>query len=273
MTYDEVSGSIKRVAVLGKRAPVEWAWAPGRAAFVGTDLEKVFLFQRNASGDAYTPTLIPGPGRDVLPVGCSWSPKGQWLAVSCTELGNSRRGALWLYRFGDKALTKTDVALDYRGLAWANEGLLCGTKDNEVLVIGLTAEKPSVVRTIPVVGELTAFYGVFAEQPLCQCYAVISLGDKTLADLDRPVKFRAMGTEKTIFVSASPKLLVAFDTAGNQIARTDPGKLIQFGSVKDADTVYGLADRTLVRVSVEKGTLKIQTVADLSDLTGAGPNR
>jgi hypothetical protein len=274
MTYDEVSGSIKRLTSPGNRAPVEWAWVPGRAAFVGADVEQVILFQKDTSGDGYTPTPIPCPDSGVLPMRCSWSPKGQWLAVTCLELGNIRRGALWLYRFGDRALRKTGVALDHRGLAWGDDGLLYGTKDNAVVAIKLTGEKASVVRTIPVLGQLTVFYGMFAEQPLVLSYGVIRLGLKELAALDRPgMKFRVIGTEKTIFVSASSRDLVAFDTAGNQIARSNPRRLIQFGSIKDPNTVYGLADRSLVCPSVEQGALKIQAVADLGSLTGAGTNR
>jgi hypothetical protein len=273
MTYDEVSGSVKRVAIPGNRALADFAWVPGRAAFVGTDLEKVILFQKDTSGDGYTPTPIQCPG-GVLPSQCSWSPKGQWLAVNCLDQANITRGALWLYQFGDTALRKTGVALDYRAVIWEDDGLLYGTKDDEVLVVKLTGEKPSVVRTVPVLGELTIFYGMFAEQPLFLGYGVIRLGNKTLADLDRSgAKFRVMGTEKTIFVSASSRLLVAFDTAGNQIARSNPGRLVRLGSVKDPNTVYGLADSSLVCLSVETGALKIQTVADLGSLTGVGPDR
>ena len=57
------------------------------------------------------------------------------------------------------------------------------------------------------------------------------------------------------------------------MARSNPGRLIRFGSVRDPNTVYGLADSSLVCLSVEKGTLKIQTVANLSSLTGMGPGQ
>jgi hypothetical protein len=272
--YDEVSGSVKRVATPGDHALFDFAWVPGRAAFVGADLEHVILFQKDTSGDGYTPTPIQCPGAGVLPSQCSWSPKGQWLAVNCLDLADVTRGELWLYRFGDKALRRTGVALDYRAVIWENDDLLCGTKDNEVLVVKLTGEKPSVVRTVPVLGELTVFYGMFADQPLFLSYGVIRLGYKELAALDRPgAKFSVMGTEKTIFVSASSRLLVAFDAAGSQIARSNPGRLVRFGSVKDPNTVYGLADNGLVCLSVEKGALKIHTVADLGGLTGTGLDR
>jgi hypothetical protein len=273
-TYDEVSGSVKRVATPGNHALFDFAWVPGRAAFVGADLEHVILFQKDTSGDGYTPTPIQCPGTGVLPSQCSWSPKGQWLAVNCLDLADVTRGELWLYKFGDKVLRKTGVALDYRAVIWENDDLLYGTKDNAVLTVKLSGEKPSVIRTVPVLGELTAFYGMFAQQPLFLCYGVIRLGDKELAALDRPgAKFRVIGTEKTIFVSASSRLLVAFDAAGNQIARSNPGRLIKFGSVKDPNAVYGLADSSLVCLSVEKGALKMQAVADLGSLTGVGPDR
>jgi hypothetical protein len=273
VTYDEVSGSVKRVAIPGNRALFDFAWVPGRAAFIGTDLEQVILFQKDTSGDGYTPTPIQRPGAGILPSHCSWSPKGQWLAVNCLSLANVTHGELWLYQFGDTALRKTGVALDYRAVIWENDGLLYGTKDNAVLTVKLTAEKPSIVRTVPVLGELTVFYGMFGEHALLLSDGqILQFGGRILAALDRRwAKVRVMGTDKTIFVSVPSKDLIAFDRTRNEIARSNPGRPIQFGSVKDPNTVYGLADSSLVSLSVAKGALKIQTVADLGSLTGMGP--
>jgi hypothetical protein len=275
MTYDEVSGSLRRVASPGRFAPTHWAWVPGRAAFIGVDLEQVILFQKDTSGDGYTAMPIPGLGSDLLPQRCSCSPAGEWVAVNCMNRGNSMRCELWIYRFGDKALRKTSVALNHGSLFWEDDGLLCGRKDNAVVTVKVVGERPSIVRTLPVSGELKIFYGMFSEQPLFLSSGMIRLGDyKVLAFLDRPsAKFRVIGTEKTIFVSASPSHLAAFGTAGNQIATSDPGRLIEFGSVKDPNTVYGLAESSLVCVSVEKGALKVQTVADLGSLTGTEEQR
>ena len=265
--YDEVSASVKRVATVGNRAISDVAWVPGRTAFVGTDLEAVTLFQEDTSGDGYTQTLIQRPGAAVLPLRCSWSPEGQWLAVNCLASANVVRGTLWLYKFGDKTLRNTNVALDYRTLIWEDESLLYGTRDDAVLTIKLTGEKATVVRTVRALGEITVFYGMFAEQPLYLSYGAIRLGDKTLAFLDRPgAKFRVISTNKIIFVSGAPNDLTAFDAAGNQIARSNPGRLVTFGSVRHPSSVYGLADDSLVCLSVKKGTLKIQTVADLDNI-------
>jgi len=275
MAYDEISGSVKRVASPGRLAPADWAWVPGRAAFIGVDLEQVLLFQRDMSGDGYTATAIPGLDSGLFPLQCSWSPTGQWLAVNCLSRANVTRGELWLYKFGDKALRKAGVALDHGATIWQNDALFYGTKGNAVQIVKLIGEKPSVVRTVPVSGRLAMFYGMFSEEPLFLSSGMIRHGDyRILGVLDRPsAKFRVIGTEKIIFVSASPGHLAAFGTAGNQIATSDPGRLIRFGSVKDPNTVYGLADSSLVCVSVEKGVLKIQAVADLGSLTGTEEQR
>jgi hypothetical protein len=268
-TYEQGSDSVGRVALPGKVAPCDFAWVPGRAAFVVTNLEGMFLFQKDDSREGYTATAIaypPGP----LPFECSWSPKGEWLVVNCLNEENLTRGALWLYRLGDKALVETGLAVDYLPVTWGNDVQLYGTKDNEVLIIELTGGKPRVVRTVPLGEQHTLFYGMFGEQPLFQAGREVRLGNKTLMVLDQPSKFRVMATEKTIFVSVSSKCLGAFDTAGHEIARSDPGRLIKFGSVKDANTVYGLADDSLVCVSVVQGALKIQTVADLDKMTKTG---
>jgi hypothetical protein len=270
-TYDEVSGSVQRVAIPEDCVPIDFAWIPGRAAFVVADLEKVILFQKDNSGDGYTPTSIQCPS-GIWALECSWNPKGEWLAVTCLDEANAMRGALGLYKYGDKALAKTGLALDHRPVTWGNDGLLYGTKDNEVLAIKVTGGKPRVVRTIPLREQLTLFYGIFGEQPLFQAERAVKLGDKRLMMLDQPYKFRVMATGKTIFVSASSTSLGVFDTAGHEIAEGNPGRLIKLGSVKDPNTVYGLADSSLVCLSVEKGALKIQTVADLSRLTGIGPD-
>lgn len=275
IAYDEVSGSVKRVASPGRLPPTDWAWVPGRAAFVGVDLEQVILFEKDSSGDGYTATPIPCPGADVLPLRCSWSPTGRSLAVNCKNMANRGRCELWIYRFGDKALWKTGVVLDHRAVIWENDDLLYGTRGNAVLAIRLTGERASIVRTTRVWGERIALYGMYSGEPLLGSSNVIRLGDhKGLAFLDQPSPtFRVIGTEKTIFVSASPTHLAAFGTRGNHIATSDPGRLITFGSVKDSNTVYGLADSSLVCVSVEKGALKVQTVADLGSLTGIGTDR
>ena len=119
-----------------------------------------------------------------------------------------------------------------------------------------------MIRTAPLNKGLTIFYGMFGEQPLFLAFDEIRLGDKTLVTLDQPAS-RAIATERVVFVSASPRQLIAFDRSGHEISRSDPRGLIKFGSVKDPNTVYALADSDLVRVSVEKGSLSVETVSDL----------
>ena len=272
--YDEVSGAIKGITVPGNRAWIDFAWVPGRAAFVVTDFDEgVTLFQKDTLRNAYVPTRIRCPG-GVLPARCSWSPKGEWLVVNCLDKANPTRGTLWLYRFGDKALEKTDLTVDYRATTWGNDGLLYATRDTEVLVAELIGGKPKVVRTVPLKGELTIFYGMLGERPLYLSYDQIRVGDKIVVTMDGPgTKFRVMATQKNIFLSVSSNYLGVFNAAGLEIARSNPGRLIRLGSVKDPNTVYGLADSSLVRLSLAEGTLKIQTVADLEKVKQMGPDR
>jgi hypothetical protein len=266
--YDEARNSTKRLAIAGDRAPSDFAWVPGHAAFVGiANLKEVILFQKDNSEDGYTPTPIQCPA-GVWPAYCSWSPKDQWLVVNCLDQANASRGTLWLYKLGDKSLQETGLAVDNRAVTWGNDGLLYATKDNEVMMVELTDERPRVVRNVPLGEQFSLFYGVFGQQPLFQAQREVKLGNKTLIVLDQPQRLRVMATESNIFLSVSPRCLAVFDTEGREIARSDPGRLIQFGSVKDPNTVYALADSSLVCLSVVKRALKIQTVADLEKLEG-----
>ncbi len=264
--YDEASGSTKRVAIPGNAFCDDFAWAPGRLAFVVTHIEGLTFFQQDASAHGYTPKAIRYP-TDAWYTYCSWSSKGEWLAVNSPDRERMLRGRLGLYRFDAKKLVRTGLAIDYRQVLWGNDGLLYATNDNSVLTIEVKGGEARVIRTLPLKGELTLFYGMFGEQPLFQAFDEIRLGDKTLATLDQAHKFRVLATETVVFVSASRRQLTAFDRSGTEIGRSDPGRLIKFGSVKDANTVYALADSDLVCVRVEKGSLSIDTVSDLHDAT------
>jgi len=261
--YDEATGSIKRVAIPGKDFPADFAWAPGHAAFVVTHIEGLTFFQEDDRSQGYRPKAIRYP-TNTLCLFCSWSPNGQWLAVTCLGT-NSVPCTLGLYKFDDKKLVKTSLKIGIFNVVWGHDGLLYAAEDKNVLTIELKAGEPRVVRAVPLKLKegLGLFYGMFADQPLFLEYDEIRLGDKTLVTLDKPAKYRVIATETILFVSTSPKQLSAFDRSGHEISKANPGRLIKFGSVKDPNTVYAWADSELVRVCLEKGSLHIETVCDL----------
>ncbi len=264
-TYEEASGLVNRVALPLPRysVPADFAWVPGRAAFVVTHIQGMTLFQIDDSGHSYTPRAIRCP-TDAFYRYCSWNPAGEWLAVNCLDRDNVVRGRLGLFRFGDRKLVKTALGIDYRQVVWGNDGLLYATDDDKVLAVEVKAGEPSAVCTSALNTELTAFYGMFGEQPLFQSYDEVKLGDKTLIALDQPAGLRVVATEVVAFVSASPGQLVAFDRLGREIDKSAPGRIVKLGSVKDPNTVYGIAGSMLLRVSVVNGHLRTQEVCDLT---------
>ena len=262
--YNAATGSVERLAIPQNSAPCTFAWAPGRTAFIVTHYEGMTLFQKDASCHGYAPTAIRCP-TGFLYTHCSWSPKGEWFAVNCVDRENITRGRLGLYSLESKKFVRTRLDIDHREVLWRSDGLLHATDNDKVLAVRLEGGKPVVVRSMPLEGELTLFYGMFGGQPLFQAFDEIRLGNRTLTALDRPVKFRVIATETTAFIAASSTQLVAFDQEGHEIARINPAKAIVLGSLgEDPNTVYGLADSVLLRISVKDRSLKIQEICDLA---------
>lgn len=263
-TYD-LTGGITRQHLAGT-IPSDFAWNPRHDAFIVTLLNRMTLLHKNGSNNDYAETTIQCPA-DFLFINCSWSPNGEWLAVNCLNTNNIARSRLGLYNYRTESFVLTNLWIDHRSVSvvWASDSLLYATRDNNVLAIELKGEKPSVVRTFPLDGELTIFYDVFDQQPLYLSHDEVRLGDRTMITLDLPRKFRVIATEKVVFVSASPGQLAAFDRSGHEISTIDPGRLMKFGSVRGPNTVYAIADSDLVRICIEKGSLRIDTVSDLHD--------
>lgn len=263
--YDEANGSMKRLAIPGNVYPCYFAWAPGRDAFAVTEFEGLTFFQKDDSSHRYTQRAIRCP-RNTLCMDCSWFPNGEWLAVICPDRKSFGLCRLGLYKYGDRKLVKTGLEIDHYGLAWGHDGLLYATNDKRVVTVELKDGEPRVVRTVPtkLTEALGLFYGMFGDQPLFQEYEGIRLGDKTLVTLMQPgARVSVIATEAIVFVSTSPGQLVAFDRSGHEISRSDPKRLIKFGSIKDPNTVYAVVDTNLVRICVEKDSLSMDTVIDL----------
>jgi len=157
--YDEESGLVKLVTIPRDVYPFDFAWAPGRDAFVVTHLEGVTFFQKDASGHGYTIQKIRCP-TDALYMYCSWSPDGEWLAVTCPDRKRIGSCKLGLFRFGDKKLIRTSLGIGRYVVAWEHDGLLYAMNDNSILTIELKDGEPRAVRTIPLkfIGEFGFFY-------------------------------------------------------------------------------------------------------------------
>lgn len=244
--------------------PFDFAWIPGHAAFVVTQGDRMILYQKGTTGDNYAGTAIGCP-IDFIYMYCSWSPDGKWLAVNCLDLSKIGGNRLGLFEHQQQKFVLTNLNIDPRALVWKDDGLLYATNENKVLTVELKAKEPRVVRSIPL-KEITLFYDMFGDRPLFRTDEGIRLGDKTLIELDQPgAKSRVATTNMAILVSASPTNLVVFDHSGHEVDRINPGKIIRFGPQKDRNTVYALADNTLLRVSVENKTVNIHTVCDLDN--------
>jgi hypothetical protein len=266
VTYDEEKRTVMHLLYPTDSSPFDFAWAPGQAVFVVTDFDRMTLFHKDASDDGYSGTAIQCPVNFMYTY-CSWNPKGELLAVNCYDLERASGHRLGLYDLKEEKFVISDIVIDHRTLVWENDTTLFVTNDYDNIVeVSLEYGTPKLARTIPVEEGFMLFYGMFDDRPLLQTYEGIRLGDKILIELDQPgFKFRVAATKMAIFVSASPTELVVFDRSGREVDRTNPGKLIRFGSPRDQNTVYALTDSTLLRVSVENETLNIHTVCDLND--------
>ena len=252
-------------------SPHYFAWTPRQAVFVATWGDyRVLLYRKNASMDNYDGIPIRCPVR-VSYDKCAWNPRGQWLAVVCDDMrGRGSVTKLGLYDLKEDNFVMTDVNVRTGGsLFWKDDTTLYAEKGHDgILELQLESGIPKVVRTIPV-ERMTSFYGMFGDRPLSRDDGGnLKLGDKTLIEVGGASHgHEVVATETTVFVSASPTNLVAFDSQGREIDRTNPGRPIHFGSIgKDQNTVYGVARSTLLRVSIVEGHLKIQEVGDLESV-------
>ena len=243
----------------------DFAWVPGQATFVVTHGDRMTLFQQDGSGD-YSGTAVPCPVH-VQYMFCSWDSSGEWLAVNCHSLKGTPVYRLGIYRLEDNRFVLTDIVCDHRVPIWGNGTTLYVPNGSTVAEVRVKSGVPKVVRTFPIERDAPLFLDMFDDQALIQVGNKVMLGGKTLVDLDRSTKSATISTNSIIFVSASSANLVAFDSAGQEIDRIDPGRVIRFGSVgEDENTVYGLANSIVLRVRVEGGNLRIKEIADIASL-------
>jgi hypothetical protein len=159
----------------------------------------------------------------------------------------------------------SDIVARGIGLVWADDTTVYVANDDGAVEVRLESGVPRVVRTIPTRQGLVRFYGMFDGQPLIYTGDELQVGQKTLLKRNSAKGFSAVGTKTSIFVSASPTLIV-FDGQGREVCRANPGKTIRLGSVGgDPNIVYGVSsDLILVRISAENEGLRVEDVSDLA---------
>lgn len=268
-TYDVEKGLMKPLHLVEQHF-FDFAWVPRQPAFVVTHGDGMILFRQDDSDDGYGGMAIRCP-TEYLYRFCAWNPEGRWLAVNCHDMEKpSLDCRLGMYDLSEEKFLLSDILMRPGGRPfWKDDATLYVNTDDNIVEVKLESGEPRLVRTIPIEEGGPIFCGMFDDQALLHHYETqITLGNRTLVELDRPAGCRITTTKAYIFISASSENLIVFDHKGREIDRTNPGRTISLGPAgKDPNTVYGLADKSvLLRVCVEDGSLNIDVVCDLADL-------
>lgn len=261
-TYDEEKKSLKYLSPTS-RIPLDFAWIPGKTAFVVTHRDGMTLFQADASSDGYGGTAIECP-TDFIYNHCAWSPTGRWLAVNCYNLERASKPVLGLYSPAEKKFMMSGIPSDNRIPIWRDDATVYVTSNGDVGEVRLEAKAPRMARTILSEEDLTLFYGLFEGRALVLMDKKVLLGETTLAELDQADSRRVIAAETTIFVSPSPTHVVAFDRKGRELGKAETEGTILFGSIgRESNAVFGLRGSLLLCVRAEGSHLEIKDVCDL----------
>lgn len=262
-TYDEEKELIRYLPPT-TRVPLDFAWIPGKTAFVVTHRDGMTIFQMDASGKGCSGTAIECP-TDFIYNHCAWSPTGRWLAVNCYDIEMAAGPVLGLYSVVEKKFVKSNIPSGNRLPIWKDDSTVYVTNNGDVAEVRLDAQEPKITRTVSFGGDLVCFFWMSEEQALVQMGKKILLGGTTLAELDQVDSRRVIATGTTIFVSPSPTSAVVFDAKGREVARTETEELTLFGSVGTESTmVFGLRGSNLLYIHAEGARLDIKNLCDLS---------
>ncbi len=246
--------------------PLDFSWSPKEDMFIVTHGYRISYFKRYDLSQDYKGMAIPCP-LDVLYTYCSWSPKGNWLAVNCYSLEASPEECshkLGLYSINDRKFMMSDIAMGHQRPIWANDTTLYVPARNKVAEVNINSGVPELIQTIPLKEETVAFYGMFNEKPLIQTEENIQLGSKILVELDKARKRAVIATKKYFFISVPSPKIVVFDHDGNYLCDADSKERVRFGSIgNDPNAVYALAKNTLLRLCVKNNSLDVQIIGDL----------
>ncbi len=230
---------------------------------------------RKSAGGHFATTAVPCPeGFSYLH--CSWAPGGRWLAVTCADTRAGQAAfKLGIYDISTNKYVGTNTVIKPGRPVWRDDStfyVVSGrsnlTPDGGIIEMRITPRVPvpAIRRILPLEEEVSRFYGMVDGQLLTRKGKEICLGDKSLVELDATSDDRIVVTETTIFVSASPSSLVAFDRRGHQVGKVNPGRIIQLGSIgKDPGTVYGLTRSTLQYILRRNMSLDVGIICDLGE--------
>lgn len=248
-------------------APGPWdvAWRPKRDEFVALHGDRISLFRKASSAQAYSATAISCP-LNMFYMNCAWSPGGRWLAVCCWDLEDaSASHKLGVYDAAEVQFTITDILFDGEGRPfWKDETTLYVPAASEISEIEVAAGSCRKLRGVPV--KRGWFFGVFRGAALVLYGSTLSLGETVLVQEMQPHRNAVLTTGKYIFVSVSPNRLLVFDEYGTEVARHKPDQRVSFGSPgKTSSIAFGRVGRTkLLRFEVRDGTILADMVVDLS---------
>jgi len=247
------------------------AWIPGKSAFIVTHGDRMTLYRRDAGG-TFAGTAVPCPV-DFLYVYCSWNPEGRWLALMCSDIRIGKGGfKLGLYDRKRNRYVGGTIVMEPVRPVWKDNATVYVLTDRGLAEVRVETplHAPAIMRIIPLQTGVSQFYGMFEALPLTRQGKEIRLGNSTLAELDHASDVRVAMTDTTIFISASPSRLLAFNRQGHNVAALDPGSTIQLGPAAGAPPrAYGLVDSRLLCVTLDGTTLRTEELCDLSNFQGA----
>jgi hypothetical protein len=174
-----------------------------------------------------------------------------------------------VYDLEEGSFALSDILMKSRYPLWRGDAIVQLLYGDEVVDVAVGTGEPKVAATFPIERGADWFYGMFDDKALVLQGREVKLGGRTLAECADSRISSVATSGVAIFVAASTENVVGFDYQGREVARTNPGRLIQLGPVgEDRNTVYGLAGTVLVRLALEDGQLSVRDVCDLEKSMG-----
>ena len=274
-TYDIDKSELKRLLTSITPNPFDFAWSPTKDLFVTTHGPRMSLFRKDESPDGYTGTPIRCP-LSFLYTFCAWDTRGEWLAVTCTNMRESgpHRLRLGLYNLATEEFVVSKIPITQSAPIWKDDTTLYVPNVDSILEVTIDAGAPKIVRSIPIEKGFLRAHGVFGGKVLISTNDKVKLGDRILVESDQTAETKVLTTQELIFILEYPGSLVAFDHQGNEVGKTTPGREIRFFSVGEVPSVlYGIAGSVLLRIHVKDGEIYIRELSDLANFENRCQNK